>query len=373
MTYREDDNDIESECEQKRGRLLRFMSDERLDAIVISRHENMAWLTAGRVDVRVGLLRETGPASLLVTKEGECFYLTTQNEAARLAEEEFAGLRYKALLRPWTCVSAGDLIRSVVTKGRIGTDIPSSEYATVNLQPIRLLLTPGEVERYRRLGRQTADAVTRVILTLEPGMKERSIQAAVAHELISQGLLPSVHLEAVDRRIRAYPHPVPRAGVLERFAMVGLCARFGGLTVSMTRFIHFGAMPDQLADDFAIVEQVNARVQAATRTGVTAGELFVVLQNAYTEAGEPGGEMNHHQGGAAGYMEREWVARPGGTERVEAAQAFAWNPNLRGAKVEDTRLLLTDQLDTITRTPTLPEITTVFDGVNYISAGVLIR
>jgi antitoxin VapB len=373
MILREDQNSIAAECAEKRERLLSLMRDQRLDAVVISRHENIAWLTAGRVDVRVGLLRETGPASLLVTKEGADFYITTGNEAARLAEEEFATLPYKPLLRPWTSIDVENSIRSVVPQGRLGTDIPLGEHTVVNLQPLRLLLTSGEVDRYRWLGQQLADAVTKVILSLEPGMNEHFIQATVAHELISRGLLPSVHLEAVDGRILAYPHPVPRAGVLERFAMLGLCARFGGLTASITRFAHFGPLPDQLANDFGIVSQVNARVQAATRTGATAGELFTVLQNAYTEAGAPGGEQGHHQGGAAGYLEREWVARPGGLEKVTAVQAFAWNPNLHGAKVEDTRLLLNNRLETITRTPALPEVSTLFGGVEYITASAFIR
>jgi antitoxin VapB len=373
MSYVEDQNSIATECAEKRDRLVTLMRDQRLDAIVISRHENIAWFTAGQVDIRVGLLRETGPASLLVTKEGESFCITTTNEAARLAHEEFAALPCKPLLRPWTSTDVESSIRSVISQGRVGTDIPLGEHAVINLQPLRLLLTSGELNRYRWLGRQIAESVTEIVLSLRPGRSERSIQAAVASDLISRGLLPSVHLEAVDQRILAYPHPVPRTGVLERFAMVGLCARYGGLAASVTRFVHFGPLPNQLARDFTIVAQVNARVQAATRTGTTANELFTVLQNAYTEAGAPGGEQGHHQGGAAGYLEREWFARPGGTEKVTAAQALAWNPNLRGAKVEDTRLLFNNQLETITRTPALPEVTTVFNGVEYTTADVLIR
>ena len=308
-----------------------------------------------------------------MTKEGDSFYLTTCNEAARLAEEEFATLPYRPVLRPWTSVDVESSIRSVLPHGKIGTDIPLGKCIVVNLQPLRLLLTDGEIVRYRWLGQQLSQAVTKIILSLEPGMSERSIQATVAHELIFRGLLPSVHLEAVDRRVLSYPHPVPRSGVLERFAMLGLCARFGGLTASMTRFVHFGSVPDQLASDFEIATQVNARVQAATRVGTTAGELFQVLQNAYAELGVPGGEQSHHQGGAAGYLEREWIARPRGSEKVMARQAIAWNPSLRGAKVEDTRLVLNDRFETITRTPELPEVSTLFGDVEYIAAGVLAR
>lgn len=372
MSYPEDHESIAAERNEKHQRLLSLMRDQHLDAIIVSRHENIAWLTAGRVEIRVGLLRETGPASLLITREGDSFYITTSNEAARLAEEEFATLPYKPILRPWTNSDVESSIRSVISKGALGTDMALGNHTVVNLQPLRLLLASGEADRFRWLGQQVAEAVTKVIPSLEPGISERSMQAAIASELILRGLLPSVHLEAVDQRIHSYPHPVPRAGVLKRFAMLGLCARYGGLTASITRFVHFGPMPEQLARDFEIVTQVNARVLAASRADATADELFAVLQNAYSDAGAPGGEQGHHQGGAAGYLEREWVARPGGTEKVTRAQAFAWNPNLRGAKVEDTLLLHNHQLETITRTPSLPEACTGYNGVEYTTAAVLV-
>jgi len=79
----------------------------------------------------------------------------------------------------------------------------------------------------------------------------------------------------------------------------------------------------------------------------------------------------HHQGGATGYAEREWVARPGGHEKVLNHQAFAWNPSLQGAKAEDTAIVLDGRIEIITSTPELPTVTTVVGGIEYRSAGVL--
>jgi len=361
------------ELQEKQDRLQAFLAEQHLDAVMISRHENIAWLTAGIVDIRVGMLRETGPASLLITRDGGNFYLTTTNEAARLVDEEFAALHYKPLLRPWTSGDVEGSIRSVIPNGKVGTDIPFGAYSLANLQPLRFLLTANEIDRYRWLGEQMAATATKVLLALKPGMSERAIQAMLAEELICRGLIPSVYLGAVDRRVRTYPHPVPRAGVLERFAMLCFCARYGGLAASMTRFVHFGPMHEDLSDNFRVVSHVNARIQSATRVGASAAELFTVLHDAYVEAGAPDGEQAHHQGGAAGYLEREWLARPGGAERFTSAQAFAWNPSHRGAKVEDTRLVIGGTCETLTRTPDLPEVITTLNGVDHVSAGVLIR
>lgn len=365
--------DYKLELAEKQRRLQGLLSEQNLDAILISRHENIAWATAGLVDLRVGLLRETGVGSLLITKEGKSYYLTTDNEAARLAEEEFPQLDYELLVQPWYANDIQASIKKTIGAGKIAGDIPLGAAGTISLQPLRLELTAGEVARYRWLGRHAADATSQVLLNVRPGMSEMTIQAMLAERLISQGILPSVYLDAVDDRIRRYRHAVPRAGVLARFGMVGFCARRWGLTVSITRFVHFGAMPAELEDKFAAVARVNARLMEATRIGASSDELFTVAHQAYAAAGYAGEERMHHQGGATGYAEREWVARPGGTERIVKQQALAWNPNLQGAKVEDTVVLRDGLIEMLTGTPELPVITTRLNGVEYHSAGVLAR
>ncbi|MEO6923974.1 MAG: M24 family metallopeptidase, partial [Bryocella sp.] len=178
---------------------------------------------------------------------------------------------------------------------------------------------------------------------------------------------------AVDDRVRNYRHAVPRDGVLDRFGMVNFCARRWGLCISMTRFVHFGPMPQELADKFAAIAIVNAKLTTATKEGKTSGELFDVVKNAYLDAGYEDEETMHHQGGATGYAEREWIARPGGTDRVQNEQAFAWNPSLQGAKVEDTILVTKDGFELLTPTPELPVVRTEIDGQTVESAGVLLQ
>ena len=80
----------------------------------------------------------------------------------------------------------------------------------------------------------------------------------------------------------------------------------------------------------------------------------------------------HHQGGATGYAEREWVATPDGKEIVVNNQIFAWNPSIRGGKVEDTVLLRDGQIELLTPTPELPALASSANGNNYPATGVLI-
>jgi len=209
------------------------------------------------------------------------------------------------------------------------------------------------------------------VRSLRPGMTETMMQTALAEQLLSRNIMPSIYLTAVDNRVRSYRHAVPRAGVLERFGMINFCARRWGLSVSITRFVHFGAMPAELAEKFHAVAMVNAKLLSATKEGNSADTLFTVARDAYAAEGYAGEEAMHHQGGATGYAEREWVARPGGEERVLLHQAIAWNANLRGAKVEDTVIVQDDKTETLTETPELPVVTTELNGVSYRTAGVL--
>lgn len=365
------DNARVAEIEQKLAKIRTFLAEKGTDAVLISAHENIAWATAGVVDIRVGVLRESGVASLLVTRDGKACYLTTNNEAARLADEEFAGLPFEPVLNPWYANDIRAAVAKVVGSGEVAGDMGQQGYKLLALQPLRWGLMDSEVTRYRWLGRNAAEAAVDVLKQYRPGMRERELQALLAARLMERGILPSVYLTAVDERVMKYRHAVPRAGVLGKFGLLSFCARRWGLTVAMTRFVQFGAMRPEMEERFAVARQVNARLLHATREGATSEALFKVAEQAYVDLGFSGEEKLHHQGGATGYFEREWIARPGGKEAVAAQQAFAWNPTVQGAKVEDTVLLRNGHIELLTSTPELPAETTACDGTEYRSAGVL--
>ena len=155
--------------------------------------------------------------------------------------------------------------------------------------------------------------------------------------------------------------------------MLNLCSRKWGLAISITRFLHFGALPAELEARFHSTARINAALLDRTQAGATSAELFRTAQAAYSAEGYPGEEQLHHQGGAAGYSEREWLAAPAGREIVLENQAFAWNPSIRGGKTEDTVLLRNGKIEYLTATPQLPVIEAQINGTTYPAAGVLVR
>ena len=360
------------ELEQKHQQLVEWMKGQNVAGVLIRRNENVAWITGGAVELRVLTPAETGVAAILVTAEGKRYYFTTENEAPRLHDEEFGALDFEPVIFPWF---ADDTLESAkkLAGGPLASDTPLPGTAAANLFPLRQSLSETEIARYKWLGAETAAATVESLNAVEPGMSEYDLEAMTAANLLKRGILPSVYLYAVDGRIFKYKHAVSRGARLKQYGMLNLCTRKFGLAISITRFVHFGKLPDELAARFKSAAQVNAALLDASRVGTTSAQLFRVAQDAYTAEGYPGEERFHHQGGPTGYGEREWVATPNGTETVVNNQAFAWNPSIRGGKAEDSVILRDGKIEWLTSTPELPVIEASVNGNVYPAAGVLVK
>jgi Xaa-Pro dipeptidase len=361
-----------AELEAKHQQLVEWLRSQHLAGVLIRRNENVAWITGGAVELRVLTPGETGVASILVTAEGRRYYFTTENEAPRLHDEEFGALDFEPVLFPWYADETADAAAKLAG-GPLGSDTPGPSFTPVNLYPLRAALSDPEIERYRWLGAESAAATVESLHQVEPGLSEYDLEAITAANLLRRGIMPSVYLYAVDDRILKYKHAVARGKRLKQYGMLNLCSRKWGLCISITRFIHFGELPAELAARFQSAAQVNAALLDASRVGATSAELFQVAQSAYAVEGFPGEEKFHHQGGPTGYGEREWVATPKGTEVVVNNQAFAWNPSIRGGKAEDTVLLRDGKIEWLTATPELPIIEATANGTVYPAAGVLVK
>jgi len=362
-----------AELDAKHDRLTEWMQEQGLGAILIRRNENVAWVTGGAAELRVLTPAETGVASLLVTAAGKRYYFTTENEAPRLHDEEFGALDFEPVLFPWWADDTA-AAAAMLADGPLGSDSPGAGMTLVNLTPLRAALSESEIVRYRWLGAETAAATVEALHEVEPGLSEYDLESITAGGLLRRGILPSVYLYAVDDRILKYKHAVARGKRLKQYGMLNLCARKWGLVISITRFVYFGALPSELEMRFEAAAHVNAALLNATRIGATSAQLFKVAQDAYAAQGFPGEERFHHQGGATGYGEREWVATPQGTEVVVNNQAFAWNPSIRGGKVEDTVLLNDGVIENLTPSPELPVLdSAIVEGSTYAAAGVLVK
>lgn len=338
---------------ERRARLVRLLEEEGLDALVLRRPANVAWASLG-ARTHIDVSGEAGVGWLVVTREATRV-VTSRIEADRLRAEELPGDELEWTVLDWDA----DPATAVPTGDRVGVDgtLAGARDVSAAIEVARRVLLPAEVERYRALGRDTAEALTATCLACGPDDDEFAWAARAGQELLRRGADPLVLLVAGEERVRRHRHPLPTATRAGDLVMVVVCARRHGLFANATRFVATGGLPADLRDAQPRLLAVEAAFLDATRPGATVDSVLAAGTRAYGEQGFAADEWrNHHQGGPTGYLSRDHLATPATTEPVEAGQAFAWNPSVPGLKVEDTVLCTAEGIEILTVDPQWPAV-----------------
>ncbi|MDS0477936.1 M24 family metallopeptidase [Natrinema sp. 1APR25-10V2] len=348
----------------KRERLEAFLESHDLESVWFARPNSFAWLTGGSNVVD----RETDAGVAAIGYDGDEVTLVTDNiEADRIVSEELPDLETSAVeieRFPWHASSLSDAIAERVGDGRAAADIDIPGFERVDPTPLRQPLTERDCERYRELGRETAAAVESVCRELQAEDTEHEVASALRIALSAREIEAPVVLVGGAERAQAYRHYTPTRAELGDYALVSVTAERNGLHASCTRTVAFDP-PEWLAERHEAAARVEATALAATRAAAngddpadgTAGDVFDAIQDAYAAVGHEGEWEHHHQGGAAGFAGREWIATPGHDAPVEAPMAYAWNPTVQGAKSEDTVLVADDDIVVLTTTDRWPTTT----------------
>ncbi len=362
---------------QKRlERLRTLMRQTGTDGILLRKRRHFSWLTGGRQNYIVQT-SDLGVADLLIFPD-TLYCVTLKMEEARIREEELFDLECEWVVLEWyegTDRAIADLCRGK----RIGLDglptVPGVDGVDLGRQIAELsyVLDDEEIARYRRLARTAAQALEATCRHIQPGMSEYEIQAELARRVIREGINPHVMLVATDERIFRYRHPIPTVKKLERYAMLVLCAERGGLIANATRFVHFGPLPVEVQVNREKLARIDLAMNLATRPGVLIKEVFRRGVEMYAQLGFPDDWRYLHQGGPTGYATREFLATPDCEGVVQAGQAFAWNPAIRGVKSEDTILVGTDENEFLTHTGDWPYLSVEQDGRVYQRPDILVR
>ena len=112
----------------------------------------------------------------------------------------------------------------------------------------------------------------------------------------------------------------------------------GGLIVTLTHFVQFGPIPPELLKQYENNVYVECVLMANTVPGKPVVELLKKGIEAYKERGYPEEYQFHHQGGATGYLGRDYRVNFNTPDIVQENQAFCWNPSIAVTKSEDTML-----------------------------------
>ena len=349
------DASVAADLDAKTRRLDSYLADHDLAAVWFARPNSFAWLTGGGSNV---VDRDSPAGVAAVGYDGEDIRVVTDNiEAARLADEELpAGVDVESY--EWFSGSLGEAVAER-SPAPAAADIDVPGFASIDASPLRQPLTDADVDRYRSLGHEAATAVERVCRELQPDDTEGEVVSALRVALGARGIESPVALVGGAERAQTHRHYTPTDAHLGDYALVSVTAQRDGLYASLTRTVAFD-QPEWLGDRHAAAAQVEVSALDATSVAAAnagrAGNVFADVEEAYAKVGWEGEWRNHHQGGAAGYAGREWVATPDNETPVREPMAYAWNPTVQGAKSEDTVLVTEEGCDVLTETGEWPTL-----------------
>jgi Xaa-Pro aminopeptidase len=343
------------------SRLDEYLDTKELEAVWFAQPSSFAWLTYGDNVVVRG--EDIGVAA--AGYNGDNVTVITDNiEAKRLRDEELPD-DIQVMTYEW---HERDLSEAVASRSPTpaAADFEIEGFETIDANALRQPLTDEQINAYRDLSRDAAATVERVVRQTRSDATELEVAADLRHELEAQGISTPVVLVGGANRVQRYRHFTPTDAQLGEYALISVTVSRGGLYTSMTRTVAFDA-PDWILERTQAAMRVETTALAATQAvgtnGGTAGEVFDAIREAYDEVGWDGEWQKHHQGGAAGFAPREWVAAPHCDEPVVLPQGYAWNPTVQGTKSEDTHLVTATEVETLSMTGEWP--TTTVEAVGY--------
>ena len=365
------------ETRTKLDRLAEFLTQRDLDGVLLLHRANFAWITNGRENHAA----DANPmcrAGILATSDSRTC-LADSIEAPRMSEEVLAGTGIPIVSFPWYDPRASAVKMTELIAGRriaadadpfgLGLRPLPEEFAT-----LRWSLLPEEIARYRDGAARASAAMEQACNELQFGATENEAAGVVNYHLRARGCWPLVTLVAADERITRFGSPIPTDKRIDRAVLLAVRAEYFGLICSLTRMVSFGPPSPDLSARIRALANIDVRVNLATRPAGTIGQVFDDLQQAYSDNGFPDHWKYLPQGGSAGYATREAMGMPRSQTAVRDFQAFAWNPSVPGASMEDTVLCTRQGIEVLTApSDSWPQVTGTWEGTHLARADILSR
>jgi Xaa-Pro aminopeptidase len=339
------------EQEDKHSRIKKLLIERDLDAVVLKKAANIAWIIGGRAHIPTTI--ELACLDVVVYRE-KIVVVTNKIEAPRLQAEELTGSE-EIIVINWFEGREAQLPRGQ----RIGVDGPESERVNLSseIESLRRSLNEFEVKRLKEIGKDATEALSAAMLNISPDMNEVAVAGKIADQMWKRDLEPVVLLVAGARRIHEFKHPLPTVEAIGNTAMGVICARRKGLIASVTRIVNFGVLESRIHEKYLGLLNVEAAFLDETKVGRSFSEAFKSGELAYLTHGFARDEWTkHHQGGPTGYMPRDFPAHEKTNQIIGVNNAIAWNPSAEGLKVEDTLVTNSGGFDFVTLGENWPTI-----------------
>jgi len=347
--------EILADAQTKLSRVRGLMDSLKLDAVILTRRDQFAWITSGG-DGRVIENTETSFGYLVITISAQ-YLVAHRMDGKRLLEEQIPQQGYELVTFRWF---DGDLLahcQRLAGGGKIGCDAPvdGMKYIHPELVDLHYPMTKLEVARCRWLGHSTSEMMLHMADFIQPGQSEMEIAAEMRMEHIRRGMDVDVMIVGSDQRVFQYRHPMPTSKKLERYIMIHSSARKWELHANVTRFIHFGTAPEQIRRIYDAATTIEGRILLWLAPGLPFSQILEWQKEWYQELGFPDEWHNHFQGGPTGYV----IADPARCLRskvVQINQPYEWFITITGTKAGELSMLTENGAEVLSASSKWPEM-----------------
>lgn len=330
------------EIQEKFARVRKLMQEEGLDGVLFSAIHNFYWITGGKGDM---VDRSCGQAAArILILEDKAYAVCNSSEMYRVFDEELTDGSFALIGFPWH-EDEEEILKPYIGGKRIGSDngIFGTRDIADKIQALRYVLTAAEEKRMEEIGPEAAQILEDTVRDIRPGETEHSAAGRVAGRFLAKGYAVPVILVASDERLLKYRHPLPTDKRIEKCAMIAICAQKYGLTISVSRITSFAPLSEEIRNKYEALLKIDATYILHTKAGVPAREVLEKGYAMYKSTGYEADFHLHHQGGALGYLTRDYCANFQTGDVVLDHQGFSWNPTIAGVKLEDTYLVRGDE------------------------------
>jgi Xaa-Pro aminopeptidase len=337
--------EILQDVQIKEERVQSFLEREELDALVLGRQDNFAWVTAGG-DNRVINNTDMGEGFAVITRDHK-WLVAHHMDGRRFVEEQVPDQGYEMATLYWHQGTPVDKIRELTNGMRVGADfaLPSARPYGPEIVDLHFPLTDLDLKRLRWVGRASNEIITQVAKDLEPGTPESEVAARLAYEYTRQGMLLDALMVGADERISRYRHPLASDRPIQRYAFLHPAARRWGVHANVTRLVHFGDPPEAIRSAHWAVTTVGAHVARMLSPGVRFADVLTEQKRLYAELGYPDEWNYHFLGGISGYTLVDPTRCTKPEARVVEGQSYGYFITITGAKVEELMILTEDGVE----------------------------
>jgi Xaa-Pro dipeptidase len=362
-----------ADVKAKEERVHDFLEREGLDALVIGRQDNFAWITAGG-DSHVITTGEMGFAYLVIARDHK-WLVSHSMDGQRFIDEQVPDQGYDLVTLYWHRGSPEDKVLELTQGMVVGADfaLPGARRYGAEIVDLHYPLTDLDIERCRWTGQEANRILIRVAKDLRPGVTEQEIAARILYEYALAGMTIDVLIVGFDERVRRYRHPMPTDNILQRYALLHPAARRWGLHANVTRLVHFGEPPAEIRQAMEGVATVGARVATMLAPDVRFADILAEEKRVYEQLGYPDEWNYHFQGGITGYTLADPARCLDPEARVVERQAYDYFITITGAKFEELTLLTEEGVEFASLGPGWPTRTVQTSGGDVVVPNALVR